>query len=130
MWTLENKDKLFHCFLIWPRIAGLSPFEVLIRKGFLLLLLLGRSKDILDIFDMRIHTNMNLRITVRVFIWHFLTQLCPFLILLSNYYWVFYLCSNFCQIRFMDSAKEKKGNICYTYFWKGLSAEVLPLKFQ
>ena len=44
-----NQDNTFHRFLIWPLIAGLLPFEVLIRKTFLLLFLLDRSKDFLEI---------------------------------------------------------------------------------
>ena len=40
---------MFHRFLIWPLIAGLHPFEVLIRKSSLSLLLLDRLKDFLEI---------------------------------------------------------------------------------
>ena len=38
-----------HHFLIWPLIAGLHPFEVLVRESSLSLLLLDRLKDILEI---------------------------------------------------------------------------------
>ena len=40
---------MFHRFLIWPLFAGLGPFKVLIRKSLLLLLLLDRLKDFLEI---------------------------------------------------------------------------------
>ena len=36
---------MFHLFFIWPLIAGLHPFEVLIRKSLLSLLLLDRLKE-------------------------------------------------------------------------------------
>ena len=40
---------MFHRLLIWPFIAELHPFEVLIRKNSLSLPLLGRLKDFLEI---------------------------------------------------------------------------------
>ena len=46
---------VFHHFFIWPLIAGLRLFEVLIRKSSLLLLLLDRSKDFLEIKYMNIY---------------------------------------------------------------------------
>ena len=46
---LENKDKLFHRFLICPLITGLSSIKVLIYKRVLLLHLLDRSKNFLEI---------------------------------------------------------------------------------
>ena len=40
---------MFHRFLIWPLIGGVHLFEVLIRKSSLLLLLLDRLTDFLEI---------------------------------------------------------------------------------
>ena len=40
---------MFHCFLIWPLITGLHPFEVLIRKSSLSRLVLDYSKDFFEI---------------------------------------------------------------------------------
>ena len=45
----KTRMHMFHCFLIWPLIAGLGPFEVLIRKRSLSLLLLHGLKDFLEI---------------------------------------------------------------------------------
>ena len=46
---LDNKDTPVSLFLIWSLIAGVRPFEVLIRKSLLSLLRLDHLKDFLDI---------------------------------------------------------------------------------
>ena len=40
---------MLHCFLIWPLIAGLCPFDVLKRKSLLSLLLLDHLNHFLEI---------------------------------------------------------------------------------
>ena len=53
---------MFHRFLIWPLIAGLRPFEVLIRKMFII----ATPPRPFEL-NMSIHIDMKICIKVRVF---------------------------------------------------------------